>query len=89
MSPTHQILGVPPVALSATATSGQPVAFASNTPIVCRVQGASAILTSGGTCSITASQTGNAAHAAAPPVTHTFTVVGCPALLGLVCVGVR
>jgi hypothetical protein len=63
-----------PVALSATATSGLTVTFASNTPSVCVVSGASVTLLSTGICSITASQSGDSAYLAAAPVTQTFTV---------------
>jgi hypothetical protein len=63
-----------PVALSATASSGLTVAFASTTATICTVSGTTAILLSSGTCSIQATQAGNGSYAAAPPVTRSFTV---------------
>ncbi len=66
--------GSSPPALSATATSGLPVAFTSNSPLVCTVFKVYITLLTAGTCSITASQGGNADYVAAPPVTQKFTV---------------
>ena len=63
------------VGLTATATSGIAVSFASTTPKVCMVTGSTVnILTSGG-CAIVASQTGSSAWLAAPSVTQKFTVL--------------
>jgi hypothetical protein len=66
----------PPFTIAATASSGLPVSFASTTPGVCTVSGSTATLLQPGTCSITASQTGNVnyGYAAATPVTQSFTV---------------
>jgi uncharacterized protein (TIGR03437 family) len=67
--------GVAPFGIGATASSGLPVSFASNSPAVCTVNVATMTITGVGTCSITASQAGNGTtYAAAPPVTQTFTV---------------
>ncbi|HET8528919.1 MAG TPA: hypothetical protein VFL60_08410 [Gaiellaceae bacterium] len=63
-----------PVVLVATASSGLAVSFTSNSPGVCAVSGSSVTLLATGTCSITASQPGDAAYAAALPVTRTFEV---------------
>ena len=71
-----RVLGTGPVALSAAASSGLAVAFASNTGLVCKVSGMNVTLVTVGTCSITASQAGNATWAAATPVTRTFMVSG-------------
>jgi hypothetical protein len=58
-SPGFQpITGTPP-ALVATAESGGPVTFTSDTPQVCTASGTKLTLVSKGTCSITASQAGN------------------------------
>jgi len=62
------------LALVATASSGLPVSFASTTPTVCSVTGATAKLLAAGTCTIIASQAGNGSYAAATPVTQSFTV---------------
>jgi sugar lactone lactonase YvrE len=60
--------------LSATATSGLAVTFASTTPAVCTVSGAAASLIASGDCTIQASQAGNAQYAAATPVSRAFSV---------------
>ena len=63
------------VGLSASATSGLSVTFASNTPGVCSVSGARAVLNGPGTCSISASQGGSGQWAAAASVSQSFSVV--------------
>ena len=72
--PGSKTFGAAPFALTATASSGLPVAFASTTTGVCTVSGATVTLVSGGSCSITAAQAGNASYAAATPVTRVFAV---------------
>ncbi len=64
------------VSLSASSTSGLPVAFASSTTGVCTVAGGTATLLTSGTCTIVASQAGNASYAAAPTVAQSFAVNG-------------
>jgi hypothetical protein len=59
--------------LLATASSGLSTNYASNTPGICTVSGDKVTATSGGTCSLTASQAGNATYASAS-ATITFTV---------------
>ena len=66
--------GVAPYAVSATSSSGLPVTLSSNSALVCSVSGSTITIIGGGTCSITASQAGNATYAAAAPVTQSFTV---------------
>jgi hypothetical protein len=61
--------------LSASASSGLPVSFASLTTAVCTVSGTTAMLGSTGTCTIQASQSGNATYAAATPVSQSFSVI--------------
>ena len=63
-----------PLALSATASSGLPVTFSSATTAVCSVTGSTATFASAGTCTIAASQSGNASFASAT-VTQSFSVV--------------
>ena len=70
-----QSLGASPPPLSATASSGLPVSFASNTPAVCTVSGTTVTVLISGGCSITATQAGNALYAPAAPVTQDFTVL--------------
>jgi hypothetical protein len=62
------------LALSATATSGLPVSFASTTPSVCTVSGATASLIAADTCHIVATQAGDASWLAAAPVAQSFSV---------------
>jgi len=63
-----------PLAISASASSGLPVSFASTTMPVCTVSGTTVTIATVGTCSITATQPGNAAYAAAAPVIRSFTI---------------
>ena len=60
--------------LSATASSGLAVSFASSTTGVCTVAGTTATMVGSGACTITASQTGNNVYSAAAPVSRSFTV---------------
>jgi alpha-tubulin suppressor-like RCC1 family protein len=63
-----------PVTVSATATSGLPVTFASSTPSVCTVTGASVTLVEAGLCTIQANQAGSSDYWKAPEVASTFLV---------------
>jgi alpha-tubulin suppressor-like RCC1 family protein len=66
--------GVPPIP-AATASSNLTVTYASTTAAVCTATGAGAIsFVAAGTCTIRASQAGNANFAAATPVSKSFTV---------------
>jgi hypothetical protein len=67
-------LGVMPVGIAATASSGLAVSLASTTTSICTVSSAAVTIIAAGTCSITASQAGNANYAPAIPVTQAFTV---------------
>lgn len=60
--------------LSATATSGLAVSFASTTPPVCKVSGATATILAGGICTIQATQSGNNDYSPATPVPVSFTI---------------
>ena len=70
----NRIFGISPFPIAAQANSGLPVSFASTTPAVCKNSDEAVMLLGAGTCSIVASQGGNASFAAATPVTRTFTV---------------
>ncbi len=70
-----QAAGATPLTISATATSGLAVIFTSGTIPVCTVSGNAVTMVAAGTCSIIASQPGNAIWSAATPVTQTFTVM--------------
>ncbi len=69
-----QIFGISPFVIAAKASSGLAVGFVSTTPAVCRTASVLLELLSTGTCSVTASQPGNAGYSAAPSVMRTFTV---------------
>jgi len=75
-SPGNQTLGTAPPALVATSSSGLAVTIVSTTPAVCTVSGATLTLVGAGTCSLTASQAGDANFGPAPSVTRTFSVTG-------------
>jgi Cohesin domain/Putative binding domain, N-terminal/Viral BACON domain len=64
-----------PVSLLASASSGLSVIFVSTTQSVCTVAGTFVTLLTGGTCSITATQSGNSSFTAAPTLVRTFTVI--------------
>jgi Autotransporter beta-domain/Bacterial Ig-like domain (group 3)/IPT/TIG domain len=73
-NPGAQTFGAAPFALTATATSSLPVSLASTTTSVCTVSGSTVTLVGGGSCSITATQAGDANYTAATAVTQAFTV---------------
>ncbi|MGP8251355.1 MAG: Ig-like domain repeat protein, partial [Terracidiphilus sp.] len=67
--------GATPFTVSATASSGLAVSFASTTTSVCTVSGSTVTLVSGAAnCSIEATQAGNGDYDAAPATTRTFWV---------------
>ena len=72
----NQIYGSAPFTVSATATSGLPVGFASLTPGVCGVSGSTVSLLSTGLCTIEATQPGNGSWPAATPVDQSFSGAG-------------
>jgi hypothetical protein len=61
----NQTYGVAPFTVNATASSALPVAFASLTLVTCTVSGGTVMLTAQGTCTIRATQAGDASFAAA------------------------
>ena len=63
-----------PVTLAPTASSGLPVTLTSTTTAVCTVSGLQVTLLAAGTCTLTATQAGNAIYAAAPAITRSFAV---------------
>ena len=72
--PPSQAKAGEPVTLSASASSGLPVSFASDTPAVCTVAGLTVTTMTAGECMITASQPGNRDWAPARRVTQSFPV---------------
>lgn len=75
VSPGSQTLGATPQPLSASASSGLAVTITSSTPTVCSVNGSTLGLLALGTCTLTASQLGNASYAAATPVSISIAIV--------------
>jgi len=75
----NKMLGDPPFTISATASSGLPVAFTSLTPAVCTVATSTVSLVATGTCTIAANQAGDDNYLAAAQVTRSFEVT--PAVL--------
>ena len=73
-APGSVTYGVAPFTIGATASSKLTVSFASTFVGNCTVAGTTVTITGAGTCSIVASQGGNATYAAAPTVVQSFTV---------------
>ena len=73
-NPSNVRLDQGPVTLTASATSGLAVTYASTTPTVCTVSGSSVTLLHAGTCTINANQGGNADWNGAAQVTQSFTI---------------
>ncbi len=71
---SNRVYGSGTFTVSATATSGLAVSFASTTKTICTVSGATVTLVAAGQCTIQATQTGNTDYAAATPVTQSFQV---------------
>jgi alpha-tubulin suppressor-like RCC1 family protein len=70
----NKIYGDAPFALSATASSGLPITYASSNPTVATVSGNTVTVIGVGTVTITASQAGNTIYSAASPVGQSFSV---------------
>jgi hypothetical protein len=71
---TGKTYGNPPFGVTATSSSALPVALVSLTGAVCTSSGASVTLIAAGTCTLRASQAGDAHFAAATPVDRSFVV---------------
>lgn len=65
-------------AVSATASSGLTVSFASTTTGVCTVSGSTVRFVAAGTCTVRASQAGNESWNPAPNVFQSFSVSAAP-----------
>ena len=79
----ERILGAPALPILTSASSGLPVTLSSNTSGICTVAGLVISVVNTGTCSITASQAGNASYEPAPQVTQTFTVSATPPVISV------
>ncbi len=71
-----KIVGEPPFAVNATASSGLPVAFTASGP--CSVSGSTVTLSGTGICTITAAQSGNDSFDAALNVSQSFKALSPP-----------
>lgn len=72
----NKVLGSAPFTVSATGGgSNNPVTFASTTQAICTVTGNTVTPVAAGTCTLTASQAGNASYLDATPVSQSFTVL--------------
>src|SRR5438045_1276357 len=71
---SNKTYGDAPFTVSATASSGLTVSFSSLTTSVCTVSSRTVTLVGGGTCTIRASQAGDAHYLAAPNVDRSFSV---------------
>lgn len=83
MPPVPAAVGSPDYLVSASASSGLPVTFAAAPASagICTVSGSTVSLVGAGTCSVVASQGGNAVYDPADPVQQSFTVgPGAPTL---------
>ena len=71
-----------PLSLNATTSSGLTIGFSSSTTSVCTLAGSTATFLIAGTCTITASQAGSSAYAAAS-ATQSFSVSSSPVSVSL------
>ena len=67
--------------LSASASSGLPVSFTSNTTRTCTIAGNTVTGVSPGTCTIAANQAGDTGYLAAPSATQSFTITATNAVV--------
>jgi hypothetical protein len=74
-APGNKVFGTSPT-ISASASSGLTIAFASTTTSVCTINASTGVLTTVavGTCTITADQAGNTNYAAATQASQTFSI---------------
>jgi FG-GAP-like repeat/Beta-propeller repeat len=70
--------GTKPFSVVASASSKLAIGFTSLTPSICSISSSTATLLAAGTCSLRASQPGDANYAAASMVTQSFTVAKAP-----------
>jgi hypothetical protein len=67
--------GSAPFSITALASSGLNLSFASTTPEVCGISGATVSILDTGICTLVATQDGNTQYQAATPVTRSFSVI--------------
>jgi PKD repeat protein len=73
-APSNAVVGGPPYAVAAAASSGLPPSFSSATPPVCAVSGSTVSFIGTGACTIDANQAGNAQYDPAPQAQQSFAV---------------
>jgi len=73
-APADRPFSTVPFFLSATATSGLTPTFGSDTPGICTVSGTAVTMLSSGTCTVRASQIGDATYEPAPPLARSFDI---------------
>jgi hypothetical protein len=78
--PGTVVFAVSPLTISATASSGLPVSFASITTSVCAISGNTVTMADTGVCTIVASQPGNSVYAPAASVTQSFAIIPSQAI---------
>jgi hypothetical protein len=71
--PSHTV-GAAPFPVTVSASSGLPVALASQTPGICTTSGSTVTSVAAGTCTLQASQPGNSSYFAATPVVQSFVI---------------
>ena len=76
-------LGAAPFSISASASSGLPVAFTALDTVVCTVSGSTVTLLAVGTCIIAADQPGNGTYLSAVQVTRWFSVDSVAPAMGV------
>ena len=74
----NKTYGDAPFGVSASASSGLPVSFSSQTSAVCSVAGSTVSILGAGQCTIRASQAGDANRGPATPVDQSFTIATAP-----------
>ena len=72
--PADQVITTPSISVSATATSGLTVTITSTTTSICTINGFDVTLLATGTCSLTATQSGDQNVKPAQAVTRTFVI---------------
>lgn len=78
-APSSALVGGAAYAIAASASSGLPISFASVTPTVCGLNGATVSFAGAGECTIAANQAGDDEYEAAAPVEQSFYVRAAPA----------
>jgi hypothetical protein len=76
--------GDAPFSVSATASSGLPVSFTVGSTDQCTISGNTVTITGAGSCTVTASQVGNANYSPATSVSQTFSIAKAAATITLV-----